>query len=88
MPASRRSKVEAGEEFDDMECIGLVPTLDIATGRPFEKRDEEMGLGTGAGGYDGGNVWGGGTRSASQTGGGDDMVGNEGVGESAVWEKV
>lgn len=74
LPASRKSKVEGSDEFEDMECIGLVPTLDIATGKPVRREGDEE---EGRAGFDGGDVWGGGV--------GQDGIG---VGESAVWEKV
>lgn len=73
LPSSIRGRVK-GDDVEDPDCIGKVPTLDIATGRPV-RRDEEQGSG-------GDHVWGGGSLSQSQS------QPLEGVGESAVWEKV
>lgn len=76
LSASRKSKVE-GDEFEDLEAIGLVPTLDIATGRPVGREERE--------------AWRAEEMSASQNGHEEtelDASGVVGVGESAVWEKV
>lgn len=75
LPACVSGKVE-GDELEGMDTIGLVSTLDIATGLPAEKirdRDEEERVG-----FEGENVWGGQSQSQSQGV----------VADSAVWEKV
>ncbi|KAK5088065.1 hypothetical protein LTR05_002281 [Lithohypha guttulata] len=90
LPGSVREKVE-GDGLEDLETIGLVSTLDIATGQPVRRpRDEEEGL---AGGFDERNAWREGSRAQSDTSSQgqislQDHDLNPGAGESAMWEKV
>lgn len=86
LPGSVREKVE-GDGLEDMETIGLVSTLDIATGLPARRPDEEIGIGEGLNER---RVWSAEHRAQSQASQNNTPpdLSAAGPSESAMWEKV